>query len=85
VGFLFDRFRKAGVLCSNPSIGFNIKAAAQGTCGLLYFMAWLAKMADSPHWRFCPAPKIAAEEAAKQHKLPFVLHVSGNFEDSGFA
>jgi hypothetical protein len=33
---------------------------------------------------FLPSPKIAAEEAAKQHKLLFVLHVSGNFEDAGF-
>ena len=33
---------------------------------------------------FVPTPKLAAEEAAKQHKLVFVLHVSGNFEDPGF-
>ncbi len=33
---------------------------------------------------FAASPKIAAFEAAKQHKLLFVLHVSGNFEDPGF-
>jgi hypothetical protein len=33
---------------------------------------------------FLPSPKLAAEEALKQHKLLFVLHVSGNFEDPGF-
>jgi hypothetical protein len=33
---------------------------------------------------FLPSPKIAEEEAVKQHKLVFVLHVSGNFEDPGF-
>jgi len=33
---------------------------------------------------FRPTPKIAGEEAGKQHKLLFVLHVSGNFEDPGF-
>jgi hypothetical protein len=33
---------------------------------------------------FLPSPKLAEEEAAKQHKLVFVLHVSGNFEDPGF-
>jgi hypothetical protein len=33
---------------------------------------------------FLASPKLAEEEAAKQHKLVFVLHVSGNFEDPGF-
>jgi hypothetical protein len=33
---------------------------------------------------FVASPKIAEEEAAKQHKLVFILHVSGNFEDPGF-
>ena len=33
---------------------------------------------------FRPSPKLAEEEAVKQHKLVFVLHVSGNFEDPGF-
>jgi hypothetical protein len=33
---------------------------------------------------FVASPKLAEEEAAKQHKLVFVLHVSGNFEDPGF-
>jgi hypothetical protein len=33
---------------------------------------------------FLASPKIAAEEAVKQRKLLFVLHVSGNFEDPGF-
>jgi hypothetical protein len=30
------------------------------------------------------SPEIAKEQAVKQHKLLFVLHVSGNFEDPGF-
>jgi hypothetical protein len=33
---------------------------------------------------FQPSPKLAGEEAQKEHKLLFVLHVSGNFEDPGF-
>jgi hypothetical protein len=33
---------------------------------------------------FLPSPKIAGDEANKEHKLLFVLHVSGNFEDPGF-
>jgi hypothetical protein len=33
---------------------------------------------------FVATPHLAAEEAARQHKLQFVLHVSGNFEDPGF-
>jgi hypothetical protein len=33
---------------------------------------------------FLDSPRIAAEQALKQHKLVFVLHVSGNFEDPGF-
>jgi hypothetical protein len=33
---------------------------------------------------FLATPKIAGSEALKQHKLLFVLHVSGNFEDPGF-
>ena len=33
---------------------------------------------------FVDSPRIAAEQALKQHKLVFVLHVSGNFEDPGF-
>ena len=33
---------------------------------------------------FVASPKLAGEEAKKDHKLLFVLHVSGNFEDPGF-
>jgi hypothetical protein len=33
---------------------------------------------------FLASPKLAEEEAAREHKLVFVLHVSGNFEDPGF-
>jgi hypothetical protein len=33
---------------------------------------------------FLASPKIAGDEAVKDHKLLFVLHVSGNFEDPGF-
>jgi hypothetical protein len=33
---------------------------------------------------FVDSPRIAGEQALKQHKLVFVLHVSGNFEDPGF-
>lgn len=33
---------------------------------------------------FVSSPKVAGIEAFKQHKLLFVLHVSGNFEDPGF-
>jgi hypothetical protein len=33
---------------------------------------------------FLASPKIAGDEALKEHKLLFVLHVSGNFEDPGF-
>jgi hypothetical protein len=34
--------------------------------------------------KFLATPALAGEEAHKQHKLLFVLHVSGNFEDPGF-
>lgn len=34
--------------------------------------------------QFVPTPKEAAQLAAKQKKLVFVLHVSGYFEDPGF-
>jgi hypothetical protein len=33
---------------------------------------------------FAPSPRIAGEQAFKEQKLLFVLHVSGNFEDPGF-
>jgi len=33
---------------------------------------------------FVASPKIAGELALQQHKLLFVLHLSGNFEDPGF-
>ena len=33
---------------------------------------------------FVASPKLAAEQALQQHKLLFVLHLSGNFEDPGF-
>jgi hypothetical protein len=33
---------------------------------------------------FAASPKLAAEQAVKDKKLVFVLHVSGNFEDPGF-
>jgi hypothetical protein len=33
---------------------------------------------------FLPTPADAAAQAAEQHKLVFLLHISGNFEDSGF-
>jgi hypothetical protein len=33
---------------------------------------------------FVDTPKIAAEQAAKEEKLVFVLHVSGDFEDPRF-
>jgi hypothetical protein len=33
---------------------------------------------------FVASPRAAGEQAIKQHKLLFVLHVSGNFEDPGF-
>lgn len=33
---------------------------------------------------FVATPLIAGQQAAKEHKLLFVLHVSGNFEDPGF-
>jgi hypothetical protein len=34
--------------------------------------------------QFVANPEAAAEQARKEKKLLFVLHVSGNFEDSGF-
>ncbi len=33
---------------------------------------------------FVPSPKLAAQRAAEEDKLVFILHVSGNFEDPGF-
>lgn len=33
---------------------------------------------------FAASPTLAGEQAFKEHKLLFVLHVSGNFEDPGF-
>jgi hypothetical protein len=33
---------------------------------------------------FVASPKVAGKLAAAQDKLMFVLHISGNFEDSGF-
>lgn len=33
---------------------------------------------------FVATPLMAGQQAAKEHKLLFVLHVSGNFEDPGF-
>jgi hypothetical protein len=33
---------------------------------------------------FCSTPVDAAALAAEQHKLVFLLHISGNFEDCGF-
>lgn len=33
---------------------------------------------------FFHSPSLAAREAKKEHKLVFVLHVSGNFEDPRF-
>jgi hypothetical protein len=33
---------------------------------------------------FLDTPKEAAKQALKEHKLVFVLHVSGNFEDPRF-
>ncbi|HEV3144286.1 MAG TPA: hypothetical protein VGZ47_10405 [Gemmataceae bacterium] len=33
---------------------------------------------------FADSPADALKQAAKEHKLVFVLHISGNFEESGF-
>jgi hypothetical protein len=33
---------------------------------------------------FLPTPADAVAQAAEQHKLVFLLHISGNFEESGF-
>lgn len=34
--------------------------------------------------QFADSPAAAAQQALKEEKLVFILHVSGNFEDSAF-
>jgi hypothetical protein len=53
---------------------------------------WLAPVVCGPTTRgtfgtavdFVDAPESAMTHAAQQHKLVFLLHISGNFEDCGF-
>src|SRR5437016_4211030 len=47
--------------------------AAEGTCG-----------SYGTTIEFLDSPKEAAVQAKEKHKLVFVLHVSGNFEDPRF-
>jgi hypothetical protein len=64
-------------VATGPAPGPNGDTCATGTCkGTGDFCGTTVT--------FLASPKAAGDEALKEHKLLFVLHVSGNFEDPGF-
>jgi hypothetical protein len=81
-------FRTTASLCLAPLLGLGLLRAGEPPTAIQNPQPLIKKEAGCGSFgtsvQFVDTPSAAAQQARKEQKLVFVLHVSGNFEDPRF-